>query len=44
VYSEDPHVTRVARELGITVIPWSIFRNIKLPKPRIMGLPILEPP
>jgi hypothetical protein len=44
VYSEDPHVSRVARELGITVIPWSTFRNIKLPKPRIMGLPILEPP
>ena len=41
VYTEDPYVRRVARELGITVIPWSVFRNVKAPLPR---LPIPERP
>ena len=41
VYTEDPYVRIVARELGIMVIPWSIFRGVKTPLPR---LPIPEHP
>jgi hypothetical protein len=41
VYTEDPYVKMVARELGIMVIPWSIFRGVKIPLQRI---PIPEHP
>ena len=41
VYSEDPYVRRVTRELGIMVIPWSIFRGVKIP---LSKLPIPERP
>jgi hypothetical protein len=44
VYTIDTFVTRVARELSITVIPWSVFRNVKVPKPTKVDLPIPKRP
>jgi hypothetical protein len=41
VYTEDHYVKMVARELGIMVIPWSIFRGVKIP---LSKLPIPERP
>ena len=31
VYTEDPYVTRVAKELGITTIPWTLFKGVRIP-------------
>ncbi|MDT7969858.1 MAG: hypothetical protein RQ842_04770 [Vulcanisaeta sp.] len=45
VYTNDVFVTRVAKELGITIVPWSVFRNVKVPKLVRVYPPIpLEPP
>jgi len=45
VYTDDVFVTRVAEELGITIVPWSVFRNVKVPKLVRVYPPIpLEPP